>query len=59
MKITDKDVSYVTSMANVPPVVARIALEHSRGCIDIALDYLCDEFCKSRFMREAREFDRD
>ena len=57
--ITDKDVAYVANLANVPPNIARIALEHARGFINIALDYLDDEFCKSRFMREAREFDRD
>ena len=59
MLITDKDVAYVATLANVPPNIARIALEHARGFINIALDYLDDEFCKSRFMREAREFDRD
>ena len=57
--ITDKDVAYVATLANVPHNIARIALEHARGFINIALDYLDDEFCKSRFMREAREFDRD
>ena len=57
--ITDKDVAYVATLANVPSNIARIALEHARGFINIALDYLDDEFCKSRFMREAREFDRD
>ena len=57
--ITDKDVAYVAALANVHPNIARIALEHARGFINIALDYLDDEFCKSRFMREAREFDRD
>ena len=57
--ITDKDVAYVAALANVPPNIARIALEHARGFINIALDYLDDEFSKSRFMREAREFDRD
>ena len=57
--IKDKDVAYVAALANVPPNISRIALEHARGFINIALDYLDDEFCKSRFMREAREFDRN
>ena len=48
--ITDKDVAYVATLANVPPNIARIALEHARGFINIALDYLDDEFCKSRFV---------
>ena len=49
----------LATKAGVRPVVARIALEHTRVRMDIAMDYLTDEVCMSRFMREAREFDRD
>lgn len=44
--------------AQVDPIVARIALEHARGNIQVAQDYLNNEVCKSRFAREAREYDR-
>ena len=59
MMITDEQVALLATKAGVRPVIARIALEHTRGRMDIAIDYLTDEVCMSRFMREAREFDRD
>lgn len=59
MMITDEQVALLATKAGVRPVIARIALEHTRGRMDIAMDYLIDEVCMSRFRREAREFDRD
>ena len=44
--------------AQVDPVVALIALEHARGNMRVARDYLSNEVCRSRFIREAREYGR-
>ena len=56
--ITDELDALLATKAGVRPVIARIALEHTRGRMDIALDYLSDEVCMSRFMRDARELHR-
>ena len=59
MMITDEQVALLATKAGVRPVIARIALEHTRGRMDVALDYLADEVCRSRYLREAREYDRE
>lgn len=52
-------VEYVAQATNVSLVVAQIALEHTRGRVDIAIDYLRNETFRSRCAREAREYDRE
>ena len=59
MMITDEQVALLATKAGVRPVIARIALEHTRGRMDVALDYLTDEVCRSRYLREAREYNRE
>lgn len=52
-------IEYVAQAASVSFVVAQIALEHTRGRVDIAIDYLGNETFRSRCAREAREYGRE
>lgn len=57
--ITNKQIKYLADLTGVSPLVARIALEHTRGNLAVARDHLYNEVCKSRYLREAREYDRE
>ena len=50
--ITNEQIKY---LAGVSYLVARIALEHTRGNLAVARDHLYNEVCRSRYLREARE----
>ena len=52
----DKKIRYIAQEANVSYEVARIALDHGRGSIRCALDFLTNEHCLKTFAREAREY---
>ena len=57
--ITNKQIKYLADLTGVSYLVARIALEHTRGNLAVARDHLYNEVCRSRYLREAREYDRE